>query len=300
MAEILKFPTQYPVNQWHIRRDIERLLSKLGWDMAHCMKAFTNGDADLWPTFDDYRLSIMNVWLQEEFMIAQCRRSQSPLQGAKVAASARRAVIVPFPTPPEALANIMARKKAETKEAKQCKSAAVISPAPVAVPANGSRKEAHRRAMIQKAQIKLRELYKILEGFNDDVYRHILQERWGVRSSTKMNNFQLHELLLHLSELERLASIVKSGKEKQNGTPSLLNHDPTGLGREGQMGKIKKMLEEKGKAEGSDVPWGYAVAILKKHTGGVVTRFDDATPENLGAVIAALFQDARRKGRRTR
>jgi hypothetical protein len=65
------------------------------------------------------------------------------------------------------------------------------------------------------------------------------------------------------------------------------------------MRKIEALLAEKGRVEGTDMPWAYAVGILKKHSNGVTRCFEHATPEQLRAVIAALMKDAKRHGRRT-
>ena len=64
------------------------------------------------------------------------------------------------------------------------------------------------------------------------------------------------------------------------------------------MDKIEALLAEKGRVEGTHMPWAYAVAVLKKQSGGVTRCFEHATPEQLRGVIAALTRDARRKGRR--
>lgn len=179
------------------------------------------------------------------------------------------------------------RKAAPTAPAK--------TPAPPAAKA-----AAHRRDMITKVHIALPILYAKLPRFNEETYRHILSERWGADSSTKLNNTQLHELLLHLADLGRG---VLRGKIRRGGPddiPATLKRDTSGLGRTGLMRKIEAMLAEKGRVEGTDMPWGYAAAILKRQTGGAVSRFEDATPEHLRGVIAALYRDANRKDRRTR
>lgn len=61
------------------------------------------------------------------------------------------------------------------------------------------------------------------------------------------------------------------------------------------MRKIEAQLAEKGRAEGTKVPWGYAVAILKRQSGGVTKCFEHATVEQLRGVIAALTYDAKKK-----
>lgn len=79
--------------------------------------------------------------------------------------------------------------------------------------------------------------------------------------------------------------------------PLTLEKDDSGLGRDVYMRKIEAQLAEKGRAEGTKVPWGYAVTILKKQSGGVTKCFEHATVEQLRGVIAALTYDAKKKGR---
>jgi hypothetical protein len=62
------------------------------------------------------------------------------------------------------------------------------------------------------------------------------------------------------------------------------------------------MLAEKGRAEGTDMPWSYAVGILKRQGhmfGEPVKSLNKANARQLDAVIAALHKDAVRKGRYT-
>ena len=143
-------------------------------------------------------------------------------------------------------------------------------------------------------------LFDTLEGFTRDVYEFTLQERYGVTSSSQLNNAQLHELILYLKTLGFKA---KRGHMRKNAPETLFN-DTTNMNREARMGKIEAMLAEKGRAEGTDVPWGYAVSILKRQTAncqnGQVSSFEKATPTQLDDVIAALYRDARRKNRRVR
>ena len=77
--------------------------------------------------------------------------------------------------------------------------------------------------------------------------------------------------------------------------PAALEHAP--YARDRYMKKIEALLAEKGRAEGTHMPWGYAVGILKRLTGGAVKSLDQADEMLLAKVIAALTYDARRKGR---
>lgn len=208
-------------------------------------------------------------------------------------------------------------------------------PAPVSVPApvrrtRGSTKEDdQRKAMLGKVHIAKKDLMR-LPGFNDDTYRFILEHNFGVSSAAELSNAQLHGLLIHFASLGWQA---KKGRHRKE-APRALTHDATGMSREAhslgdavsapapgasgaggsgfaaaasvsrRLRKIEAMLAEKGRAEGTDVPWGYAVAILKRQTAnepaGQVRSFDKAGPRQLDDVIAALYRDARRKGRRRR
>lgn len=177
-------------------------------------------------------------------------------------------------------------------------------PEPPAKPARRKRgntkEEDQRLAMLGKVHIALPILYRECKGFSEDVYRFALQERWGVSSSADMTNRQLHELLQYLG---KLGWLPKKGRNRKD-APATLDHDPTGMSREDKMGKIEAFLAEKGRREGTDVPWGYAVNILKRQTltdpGGQVKQFEKASHKQLDAVIAALYRDAKRRGRRVR
>lgn len=200
----------------------------------------------------------------------------------------------------------------------RCAGSAALADAPAQAPACRENKsktvnkkrgkdqeDDQRRAMIAKVHMALPSLYRTLEGFNEDVYRFTLQERWGVDSSAKMTRRQLHELLLWFSELGfKFVTKARPGRRGSKGVrkdaPALLEGDSACLGRTELMEKIEAMLAEKGRAEGTDVPWGYAVAILKRQSGGVIKTFDHAMPDDLRGVIAALHRDAKRKGRRVR
>lgn len=94
---------------------------------------------------------------------------------------------------------------------------------------------------------------------------------------------------------------MRKGRNRRN-APETLFKDDSGMHRQDQMEKIEAMLAEKGRAEGTDVPWGYAVTILKRQSNGEVKSFTDdkVTREHLDGVIAALYKDAKRRGRRVR
>ena len=163
-----------------------------------------------------------------------------------------------------------------------------------------------RRAMLGKIHIALSELYaraykdQALSGFCEDVYRYKLRDDYGVDSAAKLDNKQLHEILRWLASLGWQA---RKGRHRRS-APAALTHDTSGMSREARMTKIEAMLAEKGACEGTEMPWGYAVGILKRQTvntpGGQVNSLDKASPSQLDDVIAALYRDAIRKGREVR
>lgn len=161
----------------------------------------------------------------------------------------------------------------------------------------GDEKWEHRKSMLAKVHIARNQ-----RAMNEDEYRVMLADRYGVESARDLTDKQLHDLLLHL---QKLGAVFTRGSARQRGgranrkkaIPATLTHDETGLGREAYMKKIEALLAEKGRAEGTHMPWGYAVGILKRLTGGAVKSLDQADEMLLAKVIAALTYDARRKGR---
>ena len=167
----------------------------------------------------------------------------------------------------------------------------VPAPAPEKPPKRkrgASQKEDQRKSMLAKVHIAKAELMRKLPNFNDDTYRFILEQLFGVSSSKDLDNGQLHNLLIHFADLGFKA---KKGRHKRPDT------DEPGL--EAKMEKIEALLAEKGRAEGTDVPWGYAVTILKNQTRGKINNFNspELTAADLKGVIAALTKDAKRRGR---
>jgi hypothetical protein len=156
-------------------------------------------------------------------------------------------------------------------------------------------------------------------GLKEEEYRDMLWGNFGVDSSAYLSMEQLHAFL-------RLLAGVGFKARKRKDAPGILQPDGGGaLARaaranaEGEtalsagererveeyerssrvrlLKKIEALLAEKGRVEGTDVPWGYAVAILKRQTDGFTTCLTKAGPAELRGVMAALLRDARRKGR---
>lgn len=201
-----------------------------------------------------------------------CRERQTPKQYPP----GHRATVLRFPgtTPPVPVAPAMPqpRRRGDTQ------------------------REDQRRNMLAKVHIALAELTGTLPHFDDDFYRDELEKNYGKRSAADLSLTELDEVLRWFS---RLGWQARKGRNRRS-APDELFKDASGMSREELMGKIEAMLAEKGRREGSDVPWGYAVTILKSKSRGEVTSFSKATPKHLAMVIAALYNDARRKGRRLR
>lgn len=161
----------------------------------------------------------------------------------------------------------------------------------------GTERQERRKSMLAKVHIA-----RTQRAMSEDEYRAMLSDRYSVESARALSDKQLHDLLLHL---QKLGTVFTRGSARQRGgkanrkreIPATLTHDDANLGREAYMKKIEALLAEKGRVEGTHVPWGYAVGILKRQTGGRLKSLDQADVPQLRDVIAALVYDARRKGR---
>lgn len=178
------------------------------------------------------------------------------------------------------------------------KTAATTQPEGKAAPARYSRKtekEERRKHLLAKIHVA-----KFQMGMKDEEYRAILEGQYGVESAADLELKQMHGLLIYFSRLgwkPKRGSAKRGAKRGWKTTPALLVGDHTDLDRDGLMSKIEALLAEKGRVEGTHVPWGYAIAILKRQTGGVIRCFEHAQPEQLRDVMLALMRDAKRKGR---
>ena len=150
-----------------------------------------------------------------------------------------------------------------------------------------------RRALLAKIHVAKKQL-----GLTEEEYRALLDGHFGAASAADLGLTDLKRLVLVLAGygFKPSKGHARRGATRKKTIPATLEQDD--LGREPLMKKIEAQLAEKGRAEGTDVPWGYAVAILKRQSGGVTRCFEHATPEQLRGVIAALTRDARRNGRR--
>lgn len=188
---------------------------------------------------------------------------------------------------------------------------------PPAQPVPARRKRGTEAAEQRKALLAKVHIAKTQLGMTEEEYRALLDGHFGAASAADLGLTDLKRLVLVMADYgfkpskgharrgaTRISAVaIHNAAEPHNGyrkktIPATLANDDANLGREALMRKIEAQLAEKGRAEGTDVPWGYAVAILKRQSGGVTRCFEHATPEQLRGVIAALTRDARRNGRR--
>ena len=129
-------------------------------------------------------------------------------------------------------------------------------------------------------------------GLTDDAYRAILG-RYGVSSSKELRGPQLLRLLEHFRTLGWQDAPRKRRPNDTHGEPQ----NPA-VYRQALMDKIEAQLAEMGSQQDGHVPWSYAAAILLRQGGP--DRLEWATPEQLKGIIAALYKDAKRRGRATK
>lgn len=118
---------------------------------------------------------------------------------------------------------------------------------------------------------------------DDDMYRNLLKDRFGVGSAKDLTPAQLGLLLDQFRQLGFKPSKKPAEVKKGRNTGRLL-------------AKIEALLAAKGQDEGRFVPLSYAEGLLKKMTG--VEKLEWATPEDLRKVVAALSVHNRRHGGR--
>lgn len=199
------------------------------------------------------------------------------------------------PDPPLAIDAVLFRNTAVNGSDKQARPAdGCRKPAP-AGRKRGTEAAEQRKALLAKIHVAKKQL-----GLTEEEYRALLDGHFGAASAADLGLTDLKRLVLVLADygFKPSKGHARRGVSRKRETPATLTNDNDKLGREPLMKKIEAQLAEKGRAEGTDVPWGYAVAILKRQSGGVTRCFEHATPEQLRGVIAALTRDARRKGRR--
>lgn len=175
---------------------------------------------------------------------------------------------------------------------------------PAPVPAHGQRQPARRKRGTVPAEMRKSLLAKIHVakkqlGLTDDEYRAMLDGNFGVDSAAHLDEQGLQRMIFVLQSygFAPRRGHARRGESRKR-LPATLATDDAGLGRKKLMAKIEAQLAEKGRVEGTDMPWAYAVSILKRQSGGVTRCFEHATPDQLRGVISALARDARRHDRR--
>ena len=153
-----------------------------------------------------------------------------------------------------------------------------------------------RKALLAKVHIAKTQL-----GMTDDEYLTLLDSYYNVASAGLLGLTELKGLVLIMREygFKPTKGSAKRKAARKKDIPAPLQPDADDpLATKPLLEKIEALLTEKGRVEGTHVPWGYAVAVLKKQSGGVTRCFEHATAEQMRGVIAALTRDAKRKGRR--
>lgn len=153
-----------------------------------------------------------------------------------------------------------------------------------------------RKALLAKVHVAKKQL-----GMTEAEYRGMLEGNFGCASAGDLCLTDLKRFVLLLAEygFKPTKGSARRRAARKKAVPANLQpgaYDP--LATKQLLEKIEAQLTEKGRVEGTHVPWGYAVAILKQQSGGVTRCFEHATADQLRGVIAALTRDARRKGRR--
>lgn len=191
----------------------------------------------------------------------------------------------PEPAPPLAIGAVAIRKALSSPDG--CR-----KPAP-AGRKRGNVRDEQRKALLAKIHVAKKQL-----GLTEEEYRALLDGHFGAASAADLGLTDLKRLVLVMADygFKPSKGHARRGATRKKTIPATLEQDD--LGRGPLMKKIEAQLAEKGRAEGTDVPWGYAVAILKRQSGGVTRCFEHATPEQLRGIIAALTRDARRNVRR--
>lgn len=153
--------------------------------------------------------------------------------------------------------------------------------------------QAERRKLYGRISILLKEIYTNPDlseetyGFDEEVFRGNLEDRYGTRTRTELSIDQLHEVVRWLG-----AKTLKSPKNPASNAPKRLMYSNPLRPR---LQKIQALLTAKGKLEGKIVPWDYAHGIVTRMSKGKVKHLDKATSGYLDAVIAALDKDIKRK-----
>ena len=230
-------------------------------------------------TDPDERFEFMNFLLDEFAMYPQMREKFASWQRAQAIDRAMRGNMEGNATesegaPKDVKKTPAPKKKTSSKQGRQ-----------------GN--QAERRKLYGRISILLKEIYTNPDlseetyGFDEEVFRGNLEDRYGTRTRTELSIDQLHEVVRWLS-----AKTVNSPKNPNSNAPKRLMYSNAMRPR---LQKIEALLTTKGKLDGKIVPWDYAHGIVNRMSKGEVKHLDKASAGYLDAVIAALDKDIKRK-----
>lgn len=134
-----------------------------------------------------------------------------------------------------------------------------------------------RRAELARIHCAKKEL-----ALDEDTYRSMLEQLTGQRSAGDLDERQRARVLDHLAGLQQRPA--RPARPHAGTRPSNMKQAP-------ELRRIEAFLAE------AQRPWSYADGIAKHMFG--VDRVQWCSGEQLRAVIAALYRDAKRHGRRT-
>ncbi|MDF1566216.1 MAG: regulatory protein GemA [Deltaproteobacteria bacterium] len=115
-------------------------------------------------------------------------------------------------------------------------------------------------------------------GLDDDLYRDVLEQVAGQRSAGDLDEAGREAVIVHLARLAK-----KAGKQTYPGRP-------TNMQQHRSLKKVEALLADSGR------PWSYAHAIAKRMFGR--DRVQWCHDDEISAVIAALYKDAKRREER--
>ena len=137
--------------------------------------------------------------------------------------------------------------------------------------------KAKNRMLKAKVKIAQKQL-----GICDADYRELLRLNFGVFSSTELDKTGLVRLISYFRSKGWQDQPAR--KKDRHGKPKTMKDASNPITP--TLSRIEALLTNLGEARGRYVPWDYAAAILKKHTG--LDCLDTATVSELQKVMFAL------------
>jgi phage gp16-like protein len=142
---------------------------------------------------------------------------------------------------------------------------------------NAGKPKGKRGVLISKVKIAQKQL-----GLCDADYRELLQLNFGVSSCTELDDTGLVRLISYFRSKGWQDKPVKT--RDRHGKPKSMKDASNPITP--TLSRIEALLTNLGAARGRYVPWDYAAAILKKHTG--LDCLDTATVSELQKIMIAL------------